>query len=91
MKLSLIHIYTLTVVQVGGREKNTDEQRILYEIAVALDWENWSPAFKNSWTFAHPLEEWYGVTVREGKVVGLSFPSDATGAIPEIIGDLRCV
>ena len=79
---------TLTVVQAGGIEADLDERKIIYEIALALDFENWPDVFKKAWSMEKPIEEWYGVKTRDGKVIELTFPADGNGQISPKIGEL---
>lgn len=82
-------IDTLTVIQAGGIEADLDERRIIYEIALALDYEKWPNAYKTAWSLEKPIEEWSnGIKVRDGKVVELIFPSDGNGKISPKIGEL---
>ena len=82
-------IDTLTVIQAGGIEADLDERRIIYEIALALDYEKWPNAYKTAWSLEKPIEEWSnGIKVRDGKVVELIFPSDGNGQISPKIGEL---
>jgi 3-deoxy-D-manno-octulosonate 8-phosphate phosphatase KdsC-like HAD superfamily phosphatase len=56
----------------------------LYESLNGASWDN-----NNLWLSANPLDDWYGVTVTNGRVTSLNMnDNNVSGIIPEAVGEL---
>ena len=65
----------------------TDDRAALVALYEATDGLNWTN--KENWLSATPLDEWYGVTVANGRVEWLELRSNQlTGSIPSELGNL---
>ena len=74
----------------GGEARGQDlagDKQALVALYNATDGENW--VNNGNWLSEEPLDEWYGVTVSDGRVTGLELSNNQlTGAIPTELGDL---
>lgn len=62
------------------------EKNALLDLYTATNGDNWT----NKWDFNKPVSTWYGVTLVEGKIVGLNLSSNnLVGTIPSSIQDLK--
>ena len=65
---------------------STKEKQALLDFYTATDGENWI----HSWNINEPVNNWYGVTIENDKVVGLSLLfNNIKGSLPASIGDLE--
>ncbi|GHC58117.1 leucine-rich repeat domain-containing protein [Ulvibacter litoralis] len=81
--LTLAFIFTsiALVAQVAPKEKQA-----LLDFYIATNGESWV----NSWDINQPVKDWFGVTVKENKITGVSLLfNNMTGTIPASIGDLE--
>lgn len=67
-------------------EISTTEKRALLDLYTTTNGENWT----HSWDTSEPVTNWYGVTIENDKVVGLSLLfNNIKGSLPASIGDLK--
>lgn len=67
-----------------------NERNILIELYHALDGDNWSN--NNNWLSDKPLNEWYGIEMKNRQVTAISLPNNNVGGyIPEVILDLTAL
>ncbi len=73
--------------RVSAQESVTADREALVALYDATGGENWDD--NENWLSEEPLEDWYGVTVGDGRVTELVLWSNQlTGAIPAELGDL---
>ena len=71
----------------SAQESVTADREALVALYNATDGENWGN--NENWLSEEPLEDWYGVTVGDGRVTGLHlWRNQLTGSIPAELGDL---
>ena len=92
MKTSKILLVTFLVVSfnfnsmIAQDEVNQREVIALLELKAKTKGHSWT----NQWDQSQPISTWHGVTVKDGKVVGLDLSNNnLQGKIPITIGNLR--
>jgi len=92
-----VHHFSLVDVKATLEEQNEEavleakQRAALIDFYNALNGVNWT--HKENWCTDAPLNEWYGVTVDNGKVIGLTLGvnGDIEGEVPASIADLEFV
>ena len=78
------------IMGLGGEARGQDlagDRQLLVALYNATDGENWER--NENWLSDEPLDEWHGVTVRDGRVTDLRLKANAlTGPIPAQLGQL---
>ncbi|WP_170227872.1 leucine-rich repeat domain-containing protein [Aequorivita lipolytica] len=74
-------IASLAIAQVSKQEK-----QVLLDLYVATNGLKWN----NQWNLEQPVETWYGVTVENNKIIGISLLfNNLNGTLPASLGQLK--
>ena len=80
-------VWTVALSVEGSAQDHAGDKQALVALYNATDGPNW--ANNENWLSEEPLENWYGVSVSDGRVTRLFLAGNQlTGAIPAELGDL---
>ena len=82
LKLTLVLCLISSLAFCGVSDKEKDALLAIYN---STQGENWN----TTWDLNQSVHTWYGVEVRDNKVVGIEIPfNNLRGQLPEAVGDL---
>ncbi|WGK64146.1 leucine-rich repeat domain-containing protein [Croceiramulus getboli] len=85
MKITTLFLSLLFIGLSATAEVSTLERNALVDLYTSTHGASW----KTSWNLEQPVSSWYGVTVKDDKVVALRLSmNNLNGVLPESIGDL---